>query len=194
MSLKEQMLAGRIAESDAVEDAAEVLVSLEHQQLRVAVDLAEAADIDAPDAGDLPDPEQRKGIIQDLAVALATDSFGEWWAAELAREWDAEPPAELVDIGADAEAWQEKLDLWADRVREEHPEIEASRRELASVVSRDIYGVDVEEIEQRLVEVSREETVNQTVTGNFAAVQRIMARAAEELRDEPADEGSAEGS
>jgi hypothetical protein len=194
MSLKEQMLAGRIAESDAVEDAAEVLVSLEHQQLRAAVDLAEAADIDAPDADDLPDPEQRKGIIQDLAVALATDSFGEWWAAELAREWDAEPPAELAGVGADAEAWQETLDLWADRVREEHPDIEASRRELASVVSRDIYGVDVEEIEQRLVEVSREETVNQTVTGNFAAVQRIMARAAEELRDEPADEGSAEGS
>lgn len=194
MSLKEQMLAGRIAESDAVEDAAEVLVSLEHQQLRAAVDLAEAADIDAPGADDLPDPEQRKGIIQDLAVALATDSFGEWWAAELAREWDAEPPAELAGVGADAEAWQETLDLWADRVREEHPEIEASRRELASVVSRDIYGVDVEEIEQRLVEVSREETVNQTVTGNFAAVQRIMARAAEELRDEPADEGSAEGS
>jgi len=192
MSLKEQLVAGQLAESETLERATAVLASLERQQLESAVALAEAAGLeDIPAEDDLPTVEERAAALRNLARTLLADGFEAWHAEYLGHEWDADPPADLVGVGADSDTWGQQIEDWAKGIRRQHPDIEATDRELASVATRNLYGADLEEVEQRLADVDRAEQVNHIITGNFATAKRLMDRATASLQEENEEETEA---
>lgn len=179
MTLKQQLIGQQLADSDAAERMIGTFVAIEREQLAQAVELADAAGVDVD--AQLPDPEARTAALLDLSQAVVSDSWESWWAEEAGRSWDAEPPAEWVGVGTDSETWTGQIETWAEQIRDQHPDIEATDRELANIAAREVYGVDLDRIESELVEVDPAEETNRLVTGNFAAARELMARATEQI-------------
>lgn len=191
------MVAQQLADSDAVEKMTEAYATVERRQLRAACDLADAVGISRPET--LPPVEDRQRALQALLKAVVTDSFEEFWADEIgASLYDSAPPARLVGVGRESDAWTEQIETWADRIRESAGDVDATDRELANIACREVYGTDLDEFESEVVELDRGAAVNQLFAGNFRAARHLMERATEEIAadgvldaepdDDPADD------
>lgn len=171
MTLKKQLIGQQITDSEAAQRMVRTFAAIEREQLSTAVEAAEAAGIDVQVA--LPDPDARADALLALSQAVVTDSFAEWYADELGREWYQAPPAEWIGAGVDSELWTDQIATWAEQVRTEYPDIDATDRELATIAAKEVYGVGLDAIESEAVGVDPAEEVNRLVTGNFAAARHL---------------------
>jgi len=178
------MAVSKMIESDAAERLIQQHAQIEHRQLAAAYRLADAAGVERPEG--LPDPESRQTALQSLFRSVVSGDFAEWYAGELTDaivETDRSIPSGWVGAGTDSELWQEQLDEWADRVREQTGmgDDDATDRELASVATRELYGIDVDVLEDEVVALDRQEEITRLVVGNIMAARALVETVAERL-------------
>jgi len=170
----------KIVASEAAEHAASVFVELERGILSSTFDLADAVELDRPE--ELSPPEGRKAALLGLMQATVSGGFPEWWSEEIgAHEFDKAPHVEHVGAGIESDEWANQIETWAERVREQHPDIEASDRELASLSCSELYGANLEEYEQRVVALDQSTELQRLVAGNFKTAQELIDAATEEV-------------
>jgi hypothetical protein len=177
-----KMAAKQIVQSEEAQRYAYALANIEADQLDGAIRQAEAAGIEHPERE--WSVEQRATVLLDIMRAVFSGRFGEWWVETFGPvEFDSVPPAEWVGVGTDSEVWQSQLNDWAARVRERHPDVEATDRELASLACKNVYGVPLERIEETVVEMDQGAEVRRRLGGNFATARDLHRRVTEAIED-----------
>lgn len=180
------MMVQQFADSEAADRMLSAFAQMEHQQLRAACDLAAVAGVDYPDA--LPNVEERREMLKSLLVATVSGEFEAWWVEHIGSEhFTSDPPAEHVGVGTDSDTWHDQLTAWSDGVRAQVGDVDGTDRELAALACREVYGVDLDEYEARVVNMDPGATVNRMVSGNFQAAQNLMREVEESIRDDPSE-------
>jgi len=176
------MAARQLVDTERAERTAQAIATIEAQQLDTAIRQAEAAGLDHPERE--WSIEARATVLLDIMQAVVSGSFPELWAEELgSQEYDSTPPAEWVGAGTDSEVWESQLAEWTARVRERHPDVEASDRELAELACKEVYGAPLEDIESRVVNMDQGREVRRLIGGNFATARDLHRRVTEAIED-----------
>jgi hypothetical protein len=167
-----KMVAKQIVTSEDAQQYAHALAHIEANQLDIAIRQAKAAGLEHPQRE--WSVEQRATVLLDIAQAVVSGTFREWWVETFGpAQFESVPPAKWVGAGTESDLWQSQVGKWASRVRERYPDLEATDRELASVACKNVYSVPLEEMEQTVVEMDRGAEVRRRFGGNFATAQQL---------------------
>jgi len=166
-----------LLESEAASGLTTVIAEIENELLVAAepVDTAMGTGI----IGEIPDVEDRKAAIQDILKAIATDSVRDVWTDQFLPVLVDNPDKAEKHVGKDADAWQSQLETWADSYREQGAE--GGDRALAEHHVRDVFGVELETFEERVVQFDSSEEAERLFASNFRAVRDVLDAAAEEV-------------
>ncbi|WP_435119106.1 hypothetical protein [Halolamina sp. C58] len=166
-----------LLESEAASGLTTVIAEIENELLVAAepVDAAMGTGI----IGEIPDVERRKEAIQDILKAIATDSVRDVWTEQYLPVLVDNPEKAENHVGKDAETWEAQIEAWAEAWRENGAE--GSDRELAEIHVREVFGVDLDTFETRVVEFDSSEEAERLFASNFRAVRDVLDAAAEEV-------------
>ncbi|WP_121822861.1 hypothetical protein [Halostella salina] len=172
-----QQMARQFVQSDQFEAILDIFTEIEEETVESVQGVADAVDgVDGVE--EIPTAEDRKAVLQELALAVISGEFPSWYVERLAPVDRSEEAAEFV--GADPDALAQK---WAERLRDE--DIEGDDRELATAYVRTRYGLDsFDEFVSLVVDWDEdrvEETMEAVVAGGFERAQETADAAADEL-------------
>lgn len=180
----QQRLIKRAVENYGAADAmAEIIAGFEMELLEEIALLHEELDVEYLET--LPDEEQRKEALTDLATSkLAGD--GEGWYVEYSLQEHLEDAEDAkAYLGLDEDDWTEQVETWADLYRDRGAE--GGDRELAALHVERKFDVSLEEFEARVVGWDEAEMLEQQIAGNFQVARDAVRAAREELQEDVDD-------
>lgn len=166
--------------ADAVATA---IVSVEHQQAQAIQRLVEAADLDVEHGHD---PERRKEVLLEVGDAVADDRFTEWFLEETVDDLQAAESAAKY-AGLEADEFQEVKEKWylqydESGVLEGLEDLELD--DVADRHTREIFNVDLDTFEERVVEYSRAEAAQHVLAGPVLHHNQIILQTADALESQ----------
>jgi hypothetical protein len=179
MSMQQQIAERFIDEREAeIRSTVDVLGKMERNWRRALTELAEAHDLDM-DLPDQPDQEERIDELFALVRArVAGDPWG-YWVDHQAPEGFKNAEKAAKHAGKGSEAWERQVEQWADRYRELLDDVDdVPDRELATIVTEEEFGVDLETFEQEVVEWEPDAVMQQAVAGPTEGLQNAVQEAA----------------
>lgn len=175
-------------ESEQVRLWLKVLTDHERQFREVARRQCDLAGVEA-DLRDLPDEEERIDRLGELMGSILSKDTKEvylrYWGPDLAD--DAPDATEF--LGMNDEEWEQRIESWADDIRNRLGIEGEEDRHLAAIFVEDQWGVEIETFEREIVQVSESEAMRSAVSGPMDEAEAAQRRAADAFADQL--EGSA---
>lgn len=175
-------------ESEQVRLWLSVLTQHERRFREVARRQCELAGVDA-DLRELPDEEERIDRLGELMGSILHQNTQElylkYWGPELAD--DAPDATEFLAM--DDDEWQQRVESWAQDIRDRTGIEGEEDRHLAAIFVEDRWGVDFEEFEREIVQKGEDEAMREAVSGPMDEAEDAMRRATDAIEDQL--EGSA---
>jgi hypothetical protein len=178
MSMKQQLAEQFIDQrEEEIREAVDVLGKMERNWCRALADLADAHDIDM----DLPEQADQEERVDELFALVRARVVGDpwgYWVSHLSPEGfrNAEKAAQHAGKGPDE--WDQQIAAWADRYRELLDGADdVPDRELATLVTEEEFGVDLETFEREVVGWEADAVMAEAVAGPTQALQDAVQEA-----------------
>lgn len=175
-ALKKKVLMN-LLDSDAAHGLCTVIAEVEHELLEAAEPVDAA--MGSGHIDQIPTVEARTEAIRQVLEAIATDSVRDVWEEEYLPVLVDNPEKARKHVGKGSEEWDRQLESWANGWRDRGAD--GSDRALAEHHVRDVFGVDLETFERRIVGFDAGEEAERLFASNFRAVRDVLDAAAEEV-------------
>lgn len=161
-----------VKESGAMDAIAGIIASLELEILQ-EVD-ALHADFDLDYYGDLPDEDERKEQLKDLALHQMSDNLDGYYVKEVLDRHLQNPEKAKAYLNMDDEEWDDQIQQWASgykrQAEQKGQDLDLSDRELAELHVENQFGVSIQKFEELVVEWTPGKVMEIVFAGNFSAV------------------------
>lgn len=169
-----QQMAQQFVQGEQFNAILTIFTEIEQETVAAVQDVADVTDgMDGIE--EIPSAEDRRAVLQEMAQAVITGEFPQWYIKRIAPIDHAEEAA--GHVGADIE---DLVENWAQNLRDQ--DVDGDDEELATAYVRSRYDVeDLDEFEQLITwnEEKVQQTMENVVAGGFNTAQNTAREAAD---------------
>lgn len=181
-----KMAAKRILDStDLAETMTRLITGLETEILSEVADLEDALGVEHIE--ELPDEDERQEVLKDLFQAQVQGDLETFYVEHVMADRADQPEKAAKYLDMDADEWADRKDQWAEKYRDAGAGEEIADRTLAEKHVRDVFGVDLDEFEQNVVEWDPGDVMRQVLAGNIRTARNGIRLCRESVEEGDSD-------
>lgn len=132
--------------------------------------------------------DERQEVLKDLFQAQVQGDLQTFYVEHVMADRADQPEKAAKYLDMDADEWADRKDQWAEKYRDAGAGEEIPPRALAEKHVRDVFGVDLDEFEQNVVEWDPGDVMRQVLAGNIRTARNGIRLCRESVEEGGSDE------